>query len=203
MTRPLPRKARTGRAQKTLLALLALATATVPATGPVTGPAWADRAKQVKPLADHFGRGNSCYARTYSPQHLKAHPDQKTLDIRLDHFPAHEGFEDAHGHKLFYPDTPEIVVTLRLRMRGSDSTLTATGFCWPDKTRPDTMSCGLECDAGRFTLTTRGPDRLLLTPTGPLHFGQGCGATRALSPVPDDRSFLIFRQPDATCRPPD
>lgn len=166
----------------------------------MAAPAPADPAT---PLTAHFGRGDSCYARVYSAQHLAEHPEQKTLEIRLDHFPDYEGFEDDQGRKLFYPDTPEIVVNLAVRTRASGGIMTATGFCWPDKARPDTMSCGLECDAGQFTLRGRGKGKILLTLSGTLYFGEGCGDDAELAPEPDDRSFLLARQPDAVCHPPE
>ena len=42
------------------------------------------------PLEDYFMSFPNCYGRTYSLQHQKAHPEQKTVDIAISHFPSRQ-----------------------------------------------------------------------------------------------------------------
>lgn len=160
----------------------------------VAAPALADQ-----PLTRHFGAMNSCYARTYSAAHLADHPKQQVTAIRLDHFPRHSGPFGADNKPLIYPEAPEIVVNLGVTLRGSDDTHSATGFCWPEG---DGMSCGLECDGGRFNLVDRSGSKLLITGGSDIYFHDCDAGDTVLSRDPDDKSFLLTRLPDAQCQPP-
>ncbi|MDQ2092630.1 hypothetical protein [Rhodalgimonas zhirmunskyi] len=158
-------------------------------------PLWAE-----KPLAQYFGADNNCYGQAYTEADLAARPDQAVTAIRLTHFPRSEGFFDAQGRKVFYPDTPEIVVNLTIRHKGHEGPLLATGFCWPDGTG---MACGLECDAGQFSLTGTDKDTLLLTLTSKLQF-DGCGGTSTTLTTGDAKHGFEMRRLSAdTCAPLD
>lgn len=160
----------------------------------IATPALAD-----KPLTRHFGAQNSCYARSYSADHLAKHPGQQVTAIRLDHFPRLSGPFGADNTPLIYPDAPEIVVNLSVTLRGSPDTHRATGFCWPEGAG---MSCGLECDGGRFNLVDKGGAKLLVTGGSDIYFHDCAAGDTVLTRAPDDKSFLLSRLPDVDCQPP-
>ncbi|UYV39057.1 hypothetical protein N4R57_08615 [Rhodobacteraceae bacterium D3-12] len=160
----------------------------------LAAPALAD-----SPLTRHFGASNSCYARSYSADHLAKHPKQQVTAIRIDHFPRVSGPFGKDGQPLIYPKAPEIVVNLSVTLRGNSEAYGATGFCWPDGKG---MSCGLECDGGRFNLVDKSGTKLLITGGSDIYFHDCDAGDTVLSREPDDKSFLLTRLPDAQCQPP-
>ena len=161
----------------------------------LASPALAD-----KPMTQHFGGKDSCYERSYSAAHLAKHPLQRVTHMRLTHYPRYSGPFGADDKPMIYPDAPEIVVNLSVRMRGSDDWDLATGFCWPEG---DGMACGLECDGGQFSLADRGTGKILLRIQDEIYFHDCDSGDGVLSSKPDDKSFLLHRLDDSACTAPD
>lgn len=155
----------------------------------------------ARPLEQHFGAANSCYARSYSADHLGAHPDQKVASIRFDHFPTTYGTFDAQGRIAFDPDKPELYFVLTVTFRDKAGQFSNSGFCWPEG---DSYHCALECDAGQFFLRDRSAQSILITGGGDLYLS-GCdgGNAGVLKREPDDKVFRLDRLADADCQPPD
>lgn len=130
-------------------------------------------------LDTHFDR-NFCWERTYDRDHLAAHPDQQVTRFEIGREPP--GFPSYPG---------QILMEIRLRIRGASEELSAIGYCRSDG---DQFDCGLEGDAGDYRIEAQGPDSILVT-VGENHmFFEGRNATLELhSDQGDDRSFLLRR----------
>ena len=145
----------------------------------------------AKFLAPEPGR-NICYARVYSPEHLKKHPKQQVTEIsfRLAYYRHEPDDFFPKGQRNYY-------FAMLAKQRGSDRTLTAIGECGPGG---DRISCGVECDGGGVTVTRRPGDKILIS-LGRIRMSAGCdeGDAVDLEAGEDDREFLLSRVEDADC----
>jgi hypothetical protein len=130
-------------------------------------------------LDTHFGASakfkGDCFQREYSRDHLAAHPDQRVMFINLAPVPL---------------DAPkgQTLMNVMIGMRGG-SYYSSFAYCAP---QDDRLECGMEGDAGVFTLTGETDSALLLTvgPYGLTFEGQTDFVTLDADRG-DDRSFLI------------
>lgn len=139
-----------------------------------------------------------CYARSYTADHLKAHPGQKVTEIgfRLTYY-VHEAAPDLpQGQRNYYFE-------LIARLRGHAKQLTASGECVP---KGETISCFVECDGGGIRVRRRGAENILIdfgsAAGGRIRMSEGCDAEEGavdLEPGADDREFLLSRRPDSEC----
>ncbi len=150
------------------------------------------------PLLRHFNNGDACFGRLYSNEHRAKHPQQRTAEIRLDYYPDLLGIDGDGSGVMPYPKAREIIVLLSVRLSGNPFLWQTTAFCWPEG---DKMSCGIECDGGRFDLIDRSADSLLLTGGSDLMFSDCAASDKTLRRAPDDRSFLLHRLPAEHCAP--
>lgn len=108
----------------------------------MTMPVLAEGAPSL--FQSHFARvagGEPCYARTYTPEHLKAHPEQRVTDIELDM---------AKTNPDGKPITEEsIELGFGLKVKDKEGWYTNSAICKSDGAR---MQCFLEGDGGSLTL---------------------------------------------------
>lgn len=150
------------------------------------------------PLEDYFFSFASCYGRSYSFDHLNAHPNQKVVDIVFSHYPTRQELLGLDGAFQPYPETPRFVGKVDVWLRGENESWQTDAFCEPSG---DGMACGIECDGGQFRLEARDGGKLLLTGGGDLSFEQCDAGPRVLTRAPDDKSFLLSPIPRSHCRP--
>ncbi len=131
-------------------------------------------------LADtHFAR-NFCWERTYDRDHLAQHPEQQVTRFEIGREPP--GMPSSPG---------DILMELRLRVRGESEELVAIGYCEPDG---DRFRCGLEGDAGLYDIEAQGPDSVLVTVgERPMVFTGNFADHELRADAGDDRSFLLRR----------
>jgi hypothetical protein len=133
-----------------------------------------------------------CYARTYSAEHLKKHPQQTVTEVafRLAYFRHEPDDFFPKGQRNYY-------FAMLAKQRGSDRTLTAMGECGPNGNR---IGCGVECDGGGVSVARRPDDRILIS-LDRIRMSAGCDGEDAvdLEGGADDREFLLARVPDAEC----
>lgn len=162
-----------GNATGTLCAL-AVAALTLPAT------AWAET-----PANAMFPTKGSCYAREYARSHLARHPAQRVTSIALS--PEPRGASDAILQIW-------VIVTVR---DWPGTKLEALAYC--EDAGNGALFCGMEGDAGSFTLKSAKAGAILLS-VG--RFGMGFEGDQdfiTLAPdTGDDRSFLL--PPTNACR---
>ena len=94
----------------------------------------------------------SCFGRVFDPAHLRQDPRQRVTSFRLDFRPVHPE-ERGRPREAFE-------FHARVTARRPASETAALGSCFTDA---GLFECKLECDAGRFDLSGRGPDRLEVT----------------------------------------
>lgn len=145
----------------------------------LAAPAMADDLAET-----HFSM-NFCWERTYSPEHLAEHPEQTVTQVVVRREPL--GFPKAPG---------ETLMEIALTFRGADGSragpeATAIGFCRADG--EDRLSCGLEGDAGRFTIAPEGRDLLLSVGEEGMIFESSRAMHELRADEGDDRSFLLRR----------
>lgn len=150
------------------------------------------------PLEDYFMSFPNCYGRTYSLQHQKKHPAQKTVDIAISHFPSRQQLLGMNSPYQPYPDTPRFVAKLDVWLKGQSNGWQTDAYCEPDGNR---LVCGIECDGGRFYLEGRNDGKLLITGGSDLDFNQCDAGERILRRAPDDNAFLLSPIPQSHCRP--
>lgn len=136
-----------------------------------------------------------CYARSYTAEHLKAHPEQTVTEVAF-HITYHRHEPDEfyrQGQRNYYFAMP-------VKRRGSSETITAIGECGTNNGR---IFCGVECDGGGVVVSLRAPDKLLLDlgAHGYIRMSAGCDESDAvdLEAGADDREFLLSRVADAEC----
>ncbi|QDG77571.1 hypothetical protein [Labrenzia sp. PHM005] len=150
------------------------------------------------PLEDYFMSFPNCYGRTYSLQHQKAHPEQKTVDIAISHFPSRQQLLGMESPYQPYPDTPRFILKLDVWIKGENEGWQTDAYCEPEGNR---IACGIECDGGRFYLEGRKDDKLRLTGGTDLDFNQCDAGNRIFNRAPDDKTFLLSPIPLSHCRP--
>lgn len=102
----------------------------------------------------HFSM-NFCWEANYSAAHLAERPEQTVTAFRISREPA--GYPKAPGDTLM-----EMQVTFRSRDGGREGDeASAIGYCRPDG--EDRLNCGIEGDAGNYSIQSQGPGELLLS----------------------------------------
>jgi hypothetical protein len=126
-----------------------------------------------------------CFARSYDKAHLAAHADQTVTAFRIGP----------------HPEVPQnaadgMVLLVQVERRGSDEVLTGAGYCTVGKI----ADCGMEGDAGSFTIEPRDADSLVLI-VG--QYGITFDGQRDFVTLDgdrgDDREFLLYRADPALC----
>lgn len=140
---------------------------------------------------------HQCYARTYSKDHLEAHPNQKVAELKFQlAYHRHEPDEYfPKGQRNYY-------FRLIAKLRGSSKSYTALGECSASGAN---VFCGVECDGGGVNIRSRPQGKLLV------FFGRGDGIRLAegcdpsegdyvdLKPGIDDKEFLLSPVAGAAC----
>lgn len=118
----------------------------------------------------------ACFHRHYSAAHLAQHPQQTVTDIAL---------TPAAGQEV----SMSLVVDISVKLLGQADSYIGSAYCEPDAMG---LSCGMEGDAGAFSLTLRDDGGLLLRVDprgmsfeGPRDFLTVSGTSG------DDREFLM------------
>lgn len=88
----------------------------------------------------------SCFQRHYDAAHLAKHPQQQVTDIAL---------TPAQGQEV----STALVVDISVKLRGVSDSYIGSAYCEPDSVG---LSCGMEGDAGAFSLALREGGALLL-----------------------------------------
>ena len=141
----------------------------------------------AQPISQHFDKNSdSCYQRLYSASHLASHPVQKVEAIELSHFNADSQAMPGSEMNLHFA----------VRLRGR-STWRTPVICRPQGNR---LSCGVECDGGRFDVVARTGSSILITGGTDLYFSDCDAKPRILERAPDDKVFMLHRQPLSNCR---
>ena len=131
-----------------------------------------------------FPRADSCYARSYSADHLAKHPVQRVTSIALRPQPGSAG-DDM------------LVLRLSVALRGRAETYVGYGYC--ENLGKGQLACGVEGDGGTFVLTPAegGAVLLIVGPDG-ISF-EGTDDFQTLEGrTGDDRRFML--QPASGCR---
>lgn len=132
-----------------------------------------------------------CFARTYSADHLKKHPDQQVSEIKfyLTYY-RHEPDKYApQGQRNYY-------FALLAKLRGSTKTLESGGECSANGAR---ISCNVDCDGGGVRITPRPDGKLLVSfadADSYIRMSEGCDAEENaidLKPGSDDKEFLLAK----------
>lgn len=100
----------------------------------------------AKSLQDQlFPTATSCYARSYSAEHLVRHPMQQVTRIALAPAPEPEG---------------GLVLQVSIELRGEAELFSGIAYC--EASGSNALSCGMEGDAGGFVLTPARKGAVLL-----------------------------------------
>lgn len=154
-------------------------------------PLAAQASKTDTLFQSHFAAlagGEPCYARAYSSEHLKAHPEQRVSEIELD-----MAKENPDGIQI---TEDAIELGFGIRLKGKPRWYTNVALCKSEGTR---ISCFLEGDGGAFTLTAAGDGLRLVTGDygiaieGAEEFVELSGAQG------DDRVFILQPADKAVC----
>lgn len=142
-----------------------------------------------------FNASESCYGREYSPEHLKAHPQQKVEKIYINRaLPRQE--------KAWLGDTPlekpVRVMRLLFSVRGQDQLWEEFAGCELEGSK---VECSMECDAGQFSITARADGKILLTATSDEWYADCGEGERTFNTEPDDKAFLMSALPINVCLP--
>lgn len=134
--------------------------------------------------------GNSCWERTYNGTHLKAHPKQRVVKIRL----ATEVQDDGTIYA-------QLGMNLRERTYSGKFDYAAVAFC---KARGEGLRCTPEWDAGHFTIERTGKSALLVRNSrmiiNPSNYDSEDIAPGAVDlGNSDDRSWRLNRKSDEGC----
>lgn len=128
-----------------------------------------------------FPDAGTCYARIYSADHLAGHPAQRVTGMRLSpDFRIAEPFLGLH---------------VELSLRGvPGGAFEGVGYC--ENEGGETLYCGLEGDAGGFTVTpAKGGAVLVTVSRSGMSFENEAGFVTLERQTGDDRSFLLRPSP--------
>lgn len=131
-----------------------------------------------------FPQDAACYQRIYSRSHLDAHPVQQVTMIKLG---------PADGQMV----SALLVVDVSVEMRGKTESYVGSAYCIPTDAG---LSCGMEGDAGGFTLRVIKAGGLLLTvDKGGMTFEGETDFVPLSGSTGDDREFLLHPLAAADC----
>ena len=131
-----------------------------------------------------------CYGRTYSKDHLDAHPKQTVTDIKfqLTYYRHQPDVGYPKGQRNYY-------FRMLAKLRGSSKTYTSLGECSASGSK---IFCGVECDGGGVNIRTRPQGKLLVFfgDTDEIRMTGGCdeadeGDSIQLKAGTDDKEFLL------------
>lgn len=195
------------------ISFAALATGAARAqTAPATPPAAAsdvdpqileERAAEARLLKTLFGveapkaRSRACFTRVYDAAHMKAHPYQHIVEIRI----------SAHYDPVERPrkdsDTPRskwgYAIHSRLRT-GKIKTFLDDGACW-SRPKSSAILCNAACDSGdNLVIAADGKSAKLGVKEDLVHpEWSGPGVPDNLAAKADDWDFRIYRAKDSLC----
>ncbi len=119
----------------------------------------------------------SCFQRHYDAAHLAKHPKQNVMDIAL---------TPAEGQKV----STSLVVDISVKLRGQSESYIGSACCEPDAVG---LSCGMEGDAGAFSLALRDGGALFLkVDPGGMSFEGAQDFLTVSGTSGDDREFLML-----------
>ncbi|MEO5616041.1 MAG: hypothetical protein ABIR04_14120 [Cypionkella sp.] len=126
----------------------------------------------------------SCFQRHYDAAHLAKHPQQLITDIAL---------TPAEGQEV----STSLVVDISVKLRDISDSYIGSAYCEADSVG---LSCGMEGDAGAFSLALREDGALLLKvdPRGMSFEGAQDFLTLSGSSG-DDRAFFMYPVAAADC----
>lgn len=124
-----------------------------------------------------FPATDSCYARSYSKEHLASHPAQRVTQISIS--------------PDFTIADPMLGVHLKLRLRGvPGGNFETFGYC--ENEGGHTLYCGMEGDAGGFQITPEKAGAILIKVSSyGMTFENETGFATLERNSGDDRSFLL------------
>ena len=126
----------------------------------------------------------SCFQRHYDAAHLAEHPQQMVTYIAL---------TPAEGQEV----STSLVVDISVKMRGLSESYIGSAYCEHDV---EGLSCGMEGDAGAFSLALRADGALLLKVDRRGMSFEGEQDFLTLSGTSgDDRAFLMHPVAAADC----
>lgn len=134
-------------------------------------------------IARFFPDEASCYGRSYSPDHLKSHPQQRVTAMAVS--------------PDFAIDHPMIGLWFATSLRGvPGGNFEAYAYC--ENGGPDQLLCGMEGDAGSFSISPA-KNGAILVEVGRYGIGleADIGFVTLESHQGDDRSFIL--QPLSNC----
>lgn len=127
--------------------------------------------------------GAPCYARSYDPKHLAAHPRQKVVHF----FVTRSSFDQGAPPKSFD-------LAFGFRLKDSTDSFASEAGC---AAKGDGALCSAEGDGGQFRLTPR-PDGLLVTVVERLEL-EGMASFSPDLMKSDDREFRLYLSPASEC----
>jgi len=146
---------------------------------------------------------NMCFQRTYSPAHMKKHPQQTVTFIQVTHDIA-ENRKLIGSYSAVENAGSEALIEVKVRFKGSSETYSNSLLCFQDN-----KYCSVECDGGSgiFTRKTDGDMLLDVRETGGFIVQGGCDGSedtvhRRVGDAPDDKLFKLFQADMAICRAP-
>jgi hypothetical protein len=168
---------------------------------------------EPRPLSDALPLGRpSCHARTFGAAELAAHPQQRVTAIAFERIGRDLAIERKYGAVEQFDDTPVVVATLRVRLRGDPASHSARLQCIQEG---NSLICSsIACVGGEIRLAADGKIALTLSLGGKLkngsyighyiHLDESC-AGRADGPIvlasgDDDRLFSLPRTAQEACR---
>ena len=126
----------------------------------------------------------SCFQHHYDAAHLAKHPQQKITDIAL---------TPAEGQEV----STSLVIDISVKLRGISDSYIGSAYCEPDSVG---LSCGMEGDAGAFSLALRDGGALLLqVDSGGMSFEGERDFLTLSGSSGDDRAFLMYPVAAADC----
>ncbi len=145
---------------------------------------------------------DACYERSYTPDHMKKHPEQTVTFIRFAHLPSllkpeiRNSIQDSAN--IFQP-----IADIEVRFKGDSKLYGNSLICYMDNGKP---LCGVECDGGSFYFRFKTNNDMLIDfrDTGEMVLESSCGEgsetnPRQLADKKDDRVFRLSPVDPAQC----
>lgn len=147
-------------------------------------------------LNQHFGDGDSCYAREYTTEHLVKNPEQTVSFIKFGSFPS---WFDARG---IIRSEDSVPFSIEVNFKNDRRNYVNGGEC---RTQGDDLKCQIDCDGGGFILKHKDAASILLYTRPDQGFAvAGCDGNdyRSVTDKTDDKIFLLHRMPAEQCISP-
>ncbi|WP_275789978.1 hypothetical protein [Pararhizobium gei] len=98
------------------------------------------------------GKAYACYSRSYTREHLAAHPDQNVRDMTV----FVNSYDDQEGLGRQYS------LTMSVNFRQLKQPFNAYGGCRPGEGGKQALNCGIDCDGGSIGLRVKDHTSILL-----------------------------------------